>query len=191
MKASARWCPCLRSEDIRNIFDHLWASLVATAELVLHDPAEAEEVAQEAMVRIVARYCQLRGADSVRAWARTITRRLALNRQREALRRRTRENSAEEPKQPPADPEEIVSERERIRGLASALDALPDDVARLLRLRIVEARSVREIAHQEGVPIGTVMSRLARARERLRISVVPSARGPARTSSSSRTPPAP
>ena len=172
MERRVVWCPCLRSEDIRSIYEHLWESMVAAAEAILHDCAEGEDIAQEGMVRVAQRYCDLRDTGSVKSWARSITRRLALNRLRESSRRRKRQELATEDAQLPADPEELATARERLERLARALDALPTPAARVLRMRIVEGRSLRDIALLEHVPPGTIMSRLARAKERLQRTMV-------------------
>lgn len=161
------WCPCLRSEDVRSLYEHLWEPMVAAAEAVLHDRAEGEDIAQQGMVRVAQRHCDFRGTGSVKAWARSITRRLALNRLRESSRRRRRQELAADDAQSRDNPEELAAARERLRRLAEALDGLPAPAARVLRMRIVEGRSLREIALLEQVPLGTIMSRLARAKEGL------------------------
>jgi RNA polymerase sigma-70 factor (ECF subfamily) len=53
----------------------------------------------------------------------------------------------------------------------AALDALPSDQARLLRMRALEGRSYAEIARHTGLPLGTVTSRLARGRAALRLKL--------------------
>jgi RNA polymerase sigma-70 factor (ECF subfamily) len=60
-----------------------------------------------------------------------------------------------------------IGESER-GNLASALETLPAEFREVLVLREIDDFSYREIARITGVPMGTVMSRLARARERLR-----------------------
>ncbi len=60
------------------------------------------------------------------------------------------------------------SDRIALGELAAALDRLPDDQRQVLLLVGLEGMSYKETADVLGVPIGTVMSRLARGRERLR-----------------------
>jgi RNA polymerase sigma-70 factor (ECF subfamily) len=62
------------------------------------------------------------------------------------------------------DPAVQGSDRERVRA---AVDALPAELREVIVLRELNDLSYREIAAVVGVPIGTVMSRLSRARERL------------------------
>jgi RNA polymerase sigma factor (sigma-70 family) len=65
-------------------------------------------------------------------------------------------------------PEEIVEREIDAERLQAAIDSLEDDFKTTLLLFYFEHRSYREIAETLGVPIGTVMSRLARAKARLR-----------------------
>lgn len=60
-----------------------------------------------------------------------------------------------------------IDESER-ENLAAALDRLPQEFREVLVLRELQELSYKEIARVTGVPVGTVMSRLARARDRLR-----------------------
>ena len=67
-----------------------------------------------------------------------------------------------------AGPEDMAQEASRRRKLDAMLALLPVDFREVLLLREMEDLSYREIAEITGVPIGTVMSRLARARALLR-----------------------
>ncbi len=63
------------------------------------------------------------------------------------------------------------SDRIALGELAAALDRLPDDQRQVLLLVALEGLSYRDAAEVVGVPIGTVMSRLARGRDRLRLAL--------------------
>jgi RNA polymerase sigma-70 factor (ECF subfamily) len=65
-------------------------------------------------------------------------------------------------------PEEDAERALLAREVRAAVDALPEEQRIVLHLRAVEGLAYREISEALGVPIGTVMSRLSRARERLR-----------------------
>jgi RNA polymerase sigma-70 factor (ECF subfamily) len=65
------------------------------------------------------------------------------------------------------DPEERLLQQHTVALVRGALEQLPVDFREVMVLREIEGLSYREIAAIVGVPIGTVMSRLARARERL------------------------
>jgi RNA polymerase sigma-70 factor (ECF subfamily) len=65
------------------------------------------------------------------------------------------------------DPEERLLQQHTVALVRQALEQLPVDFREVIVLREIEGLSYKEIAAVAGVPIGTVMSRLARARERL------------------------
>jgi RNA polymerase sigma-70 factor (ECF subfamily) len=65
-------------------------------------------------------------------------------------------------------PEELLLEKVNREHLQGALEELPMEFREALVLRELEGLSYKEIAEVSGVPVGTVMSRLARARDRLK-----------------------
>jgi RNA polymerase sigma factor (sigma-70 family) len=68
----------------------------------------------------------------------------------------------------PPNPEELLLQSDSGNLLHHALENLPSSLREVLVLREIEGMSYREIADITGVPLGTVMSSLSRARERLR-----------------------
>ena len=89
-----------------------------------------------------------------------------------AKRRDAREVSLEDdpvpdPIDPAHDPEVALVQAQAQATLARALDALPTELRECVVLRELEEMSYRDIARVTGVPIGTVMSRLWRARREL------------------------
>lgn len=60
-----------------------------------------------------------------------------------------------------------------LRHTLRALEQLPEDQRLVMMLVVVEGHSYREVAEQLGIPVGTVMSRLARARQRVQESLAP------------------
>ena len=66
-----------------------------------------------------------------------------------------------------ANPESLVLQQEAGQLLRQALEELPAEFREVIVLRELEGLSYKEIAAVAGIPLGTVMSRLARARERL------------------------
>jgi RNA polymerase sigma-70 factor (ECF subfamily) len=130
--------------------------------------AEAEDVVQEACVRAIRFFSSLRD-DDARAWLFTIVRhtwysRLSRRLQREGGPPRT---TPAEPTDNALDPEERLLQHDTVATVRAALEQLPPDFREVIVLREVEGLSYKEIASVIGVPIGTVMSRLARGRERL------------------------
>jgi RNA polymerase sigma-70 factor (ECF subfamily) len=65
------------------------------------------------------------------------------------------------------DPEAQMIQQQTVEHVRRALETLPTDFREVLVLRELEGLSYKEIAAIVGIPLGTVMSRLARARERL------------------------
>ncbi len=134
---------------------------------------DAEDVLQEASLRAYRSFEDLRGANA-KAWLLTIVRNCHLT----ASRQRQRHNLLPLPDEtgelgdelaaPTPGPEAAAMERDARRTLQRLLAALPEDQREVLVLREVEDMDYREIASVTGLPIGTVMSRLARARAALR-----------------------
>jgi RNA polymerase sigma-70 factor (ECF subfamily) len=134
--------------------------------------ADAEDIVQDAAIRALAALAQT-NVDNPRAWFLGITRNAALtwmarNRPRaiafvgdaEDLQR------LEDPArgEPPADAEATLIAAEREESVRRAIAALPSPLKETLVMRDVNGASYREIAEALDAPIGTVMSRLSRAR---------------------------
>jgi RNA polymerase sigma-70 factor (ECF subfamily) len=133
-------------------------------------PADAEDIVQDAMLRAWRAYDGFRGGD-VRPWLLAIVRNCWRNAAADRHRRRQEalEDGAPETLSfDGEDPEALAVRASEGRQLDRAIAALPEDFREILILREVEDMSYREIADVVGVPIGTVMSRLARARGLLR-----------------------
>jgi RNA polymerase sigma factor (sigma-70 family) len=144
------------------------------ARWLLRDDQDAQDAVQEAFVR-AARFARgFRGGDR-RAWLLAIVRNVSytqLSRSRTAA-----ENVAFDEElhhgtaDQAADPETMAFNRIDREALIRALEALPVEYREAIVMREMEGLSYQEIAGAAGIPIGTVMSRLARARERLRLAL--------------------
>jgi len=137
---------------------------------VLHNTAEAEDVAQEAMLRAYRNFHRLRDRERFRGWLVRATFRLALDRIRSKTRRERHENNATLAMinaQPKADVENLVASREFERQVARALDSLPEKLRIVMVLAAIEGYNTREVAKLAGLPEGTVKSRLFLARKKL------------------------
>jgi len=132
--------------------------------------AEAEDVVQDACVRAMRFFSSLRGEDA-RAWLFTIVRNAWYSRlSRKSTVAGSGLNDAErEAPDSALDPEERLLQQHTVALVRAALEALPVDFREVIVLREIEGLSYKEIAAVTGVPIGTEMSRLARARERLQV----------------------
>jgi RNA polymerase sigma-70 factor (ECF subfamily) len=133
---------------------------------VLRNRAEAEDIAQEAMLRAYRKFHRLRDRDKFRAWLVRMTWRLALDRIRSTTRRERREQaSADTPSA--TSPEEVAASNEFSRNLRAAIDALPEKLRIALVLSAIEGRDVREVSRLMEIPEGTVKSRIHLARKQL------------------------
>ncbi len=155
----------LSAEFERQVLPHLDAAY-NLARWLVRDPDAAQDVVQEAMVRALRFHPGLRGA--AKPWLLQIVRNvayasLAARRIAPALG----SNGAEETADPADDPLRALEREEDQRHLYNKLAALPDDLRECLVLREIEELSYKEIAQVTGVALGTVMSRLWRARRAL------------------------
>lgn len=137
-------------------------------------PGDADDIAQEAILRAYRGFDTLRGSD-VKAWRLTIVR----NCHSTAFRQQQLRAFVPLPEECDAqdghvviattpDPESASIRSDESRTLDRLLSALPDDYREVLILREIEEMDYREIATVINVPIGTVMSRLSRARAALK-----------------------
>jgi RNA polymerase sigma-70 factor, ECF subfamily len=152
------------------VLPHLDAAHNLARWLVRGD-AEAQDLAQEAMLRAFRFFAGFRGGDP-RAWLLRIVRNTCYTWLASARSGREDEEF-DEGLHVVADetPESLAiagAERER---LARALEALPGRSREVLVLRELEGCSYKEIAEIAGIPIGTVMSTLSRARSRLQAAL--------------------
>jgi RNA polymerase sigma factor (sigma-70 family) len=138
------------------------------ARWLVHDEVDAEDVVQEAFLRAFRSFDGLREADP-RAWLMAIVRNAAYD----FLRRHRRPQHVplQDDEQGLAttepSPEATAIARSSTRRLVALIAALPPQFREVIVLREQETLSYHEIAEVVGVPIGTVMSRLARARRLL------------------------
>lgn len=142
------------------------------ARWLLRDPVLAEDAVQDAAVRALSYFASFKGGDA-RAWLLRIVRNSAYSLL--AARRQGAATSLDdggaagdaEIADTADDPEAALSRRQRSARLDEALAALPAELRECLVLHELEELSYRQVAEITGVPIGTVMSRLWRARRAL------------------------
>ena len=134
---------------------------------VLRNPADAEDVAQEAFVRAYHHFAELRDRERFRGWLVRCTWRLAIDRQRARARRDRWEQTALEISLPALSVEDSAAGREFQQRLDRAVDALPEGLRRVVILAALEGYDTRETSTLLGIPEGTVRSRLHRARKLL------------------------
>jgi len=164
------------SEDVqrfeRIVMPHLGAGYNLARWLTRNDH-DANDVVQEAYLRAFRSFDRYRGGDA-RAWVLTIVRNTCytwLRQQRATESAHTTDNVddgvAEIPADPATEPEvQFIRNADR-QLLREALEALPPEFREAFVLRELEGLSYKEIADVANIPLGTVMSRLARARSHL------------------------
>jgi RNA polymerase sigma-70 factor (ECF subfamily) len=130
-------------------------------------PADADDIVQDAMLRAFRGFDGFRGGD-IKAWLLTIVRNCWLSAGAAARRRGHTSLEDEDLEAPESTPEETAIRTGAKRRLDILIGQLPEEFREVLILREMEDMSYREIAAITGSPIGTVMSRLARARAMLR-----------------------
>jgi len=133
--------------------------------------ADAEDVVQEACLRAL-RALETAEVTQPRAWLLAIVRNTAFswmsrNRPKTMIAREDIAASATEPADPAPLPDEALIARADRSKVRDAIAALPDVFREAIVMREINGLSYRDIAESCGIPIGTVMSRLARARTML------------------------
>ena len=146
---------------------------------------DAEDVVQEAYVRALRFFPSFRSGDA-RAWLMKIVRNtcytwLHTNRPLQEATEFDENLLAAGTRAP--NPEEVVLQNDSGTLVRKALEELPSNLREVLILREIEGMSYREIAYITGMPAGTVMSSLSRARGRLRKALTSSMSGDTMSSS--------
>ena len=136
---------------------------------VLRNTADAEDVAQEALLRAYRSFDRLRDRNRFRGWLVRISFRLALDRLRSARRREQRDRLWSQPAHlpPPVTAEDVAASNQFQSHLERALEELPKKLRLVLLLSAMDGYTIEEIAAMVGVPLGTVKSRIFLARKKL------------------------
>ena len=143
------------------------------ARWLLRNDQDAEDAVQEAYLRAYKSAARFRGGDG-KPWLMTILRNVCF----------TMIKKLKSPPEPfdeeihqaagQADLREAVRQKANAETLKTALEKLPAEFREMIVLHDLEGLAYKQIAAAVGIPIGTVMSRLARARDRLRAEIVAS-----------------
>jgi RNA polymerase sigma-70 factor (ECF subfamily) len=156
-----------QGDRARNFERAIWPHLAAAyhfARWMVRNHHDAEDIVQESFVKAFRSSETLRGTDA-RPWLLAIVRNSAIG----FLNRNKREQAgpipvSAEPIDSAPDPELSLERSLRIRTVRAAIDRLPPEFREALLLREMEGLAYKEIAFVLKVPIGTVMSRISRAR---------------------------
>ena len=166
------------------------ATVLRTARFLCHDPAEADDVAQETLVKAFRALDTFREGTDVRAWLMTILRNTRIDRLRSRASRTqdvsldalpfepatTGDGSAGGDGHPAWDDPQGLLQQFADRDVIRALRRLPEEIRWTLLLVDVEGMDHADAAAVLGVPVGTVKSRAHRGRAMLREALLPIAR---------------
>ena len=152
--------------DMAHLIEPVIPALRRYARTFVRGAADADDLVQDTLERAISRWHQRRSDGDTRTWLFTILHNLAVNHLRRAARRGREvplDDAGESDVAVPSTQEDALR-RDDILG---AVGQLPDDQRSVLLLVSIEDVSYAEAARILDIPIGTVMSRLARARARL------------------------
>ena len=136
------------------------------ARWLTRDPSDAEDVVQEAYLRAFKFFNSYHGGDS-RAWVLRIVRNTCFSWLQKNRSHEVAEIDEELTDESASDPESQAIENIERQTLRQLLEQLPAAFREVIVLRDIEGLSYKEIAAVTELPIGTVMSRIARARKQL------------------------
>jgi RNA polymerase sigma-70 factor (ECF subfamily) len=132
---------------------------------------DAEDLFQETWARVNAGLDQYQDAGSFRAWLFQIARRLVIDHYRRKTARVKLVLPAETPTPSAVDiaqPDQTVAANQMADCIKQALDTMPEATADVVRMRLFEGVSFKEIAARQGVPLNTALSRMHRGLNLLR-----------------------
>ena len=166
--------PAKSSNEIGSVIDEFFDGLYSYAMVLSRDRAEAEDLVQETCVRAFQAAGTLRPDSNVKSWLFTILRNIWLNQ----LRRRriapkiveldADKRTGDIAVEPSKDPYALYVSKVDRELVRDAIQQLSVEFREIILLREYEELSYQEIATLLGCPAGTVMSRLGRARSKLR-----------------------
>ena len=136
------------------------------ARALMHNPQAADDLVQDTLERAWAKRDLWRQGSDLRAWLFTVMHNVFVN---QFHRSAAAPAMTELDEAPPAIASASAEDAIALRDLSNALSQLSPDLREVLFLVGVEQLSYQEVAQLLGTPIGTVMSRLSRGRERLRL----------------------
>ncbi|MSR40775.1 MAG: RNA polymerase sigma factor [Phycisphaerales bacterium] len=162
--ATSTSAPPVTEHELRRWIGVLSPALLRLSTSIVHDQHLAEEIVQEAWIRLW-KHPPEGGEFAFKSWLRSTVTNLSIS----ATRRKKRPQSLIDESMSAHDPRAVLPQvdlarREEVSRVQTALDRLDPDKRQMIMLRVNEGLSYEAIAQHLGVPIGTVMSRLNRAR---------------------------
>lgn len=143
-------------ENIPSLRRYAWS--------LLRNKSDADDLVQDCLVRALDNMDSLRAGSDMRPWLFAIMHNIFASRWRRIRNRARLLAEQAEPEAIIAAPQQASAE---MRDVLRGLDTLPEEQREIILLVAVEGFQYEEVASMLGIPIGTVMSRLSRARDRL------------------------
>lgn len=138
---------------------------------MLGNPTDAEDAAEESVIKLYYSMKKFRGQSSFSTWVYAVTRNTCLDMLRKNEKKRT-DIDLEEVEyfitSHDGDPEEASERGHKVAFLKKTINSLPEENRKTLILREMDGYSYEEIAELLNVSVGTVKSRISRAKERIR-----------------------
>ena len=157
----------------RTLVERYQSQVAATVIGMLGNGQEAEDTGQETFIRFYQNLRQFRGESSVATYLTRIAMNLSFNKLKKMRKMQFRfRQHPENVEQTIADPD-VKSYDNTKEIIQEALDQLKPEFRAVIVLRFFQEYSIREIAEVLSIPQGTVLSRLARAQEKLRVILAP------------------
>ena len=152
------------SAGVEKVCRALYAPMYHAAFGILTNHADAEDAVQQGLINAVRNLANFDGRSSLTTWGHRIAINAALDLRRRQAARPTASIELQTTQPAESDATEAIAARELVRD---ALRQLPDEHAEVIVLRELLGYDYADIAAQLNVPVGTVRSRLSRARENL------------------------
>lgn len=153
------------SHDLSSAINDLLPALNRYGHYLSDQPETVEDLVQQTVERLLVRHRQTEDIENLKPYAFSILRNL----HHDFLRRKQRQKG-HDPDAEPVDPSVDAGQRLCVQQVLEGIAALPVQQGEVLSL-VKLGHSYAQIAHQLSLPIGTVMSRISRARTALRILI--------------------
>lgn len=160
-------------DAFRQLYERHVGGVYALLRSSLRDRDLVEDIVQTAFIRAWDRLARLRDGDAFKVWIRQTARRAMIDeirkrRLREADSLDENEESGHVPTDPAAAPPEALTRAEMAERVRGAVAGLPAHQREVVTLHYLDGMEVKSVAQVLEVPLGTVLSRLARARNALK-----------------------
>jgi len=140
------------------------------ARWLVRNDHDAEDIVQESFLKAYKAQESFRGGEA-KTWMLSIVRNTAMDFLGRSKKSVSLAEQVSEPRDPAASPERMLVEQSRREQVRAAIQNLPAEFSEMIVLREIEGLSYKEIAFLLDIPMGTVMSRLSRARNLLLVEL--------------------